>query len=390
MRTAVVWLVVAATVVCVGLFARTLARIAATVRLGRPAPGRAGAPAARTATLLREVLGHTRMARKPVVAAAHWAVMVSFGLLFLSLVNAYGQLVDPAYLLPLVGRFPPFEWAVEAIAWAALAGILWLVAVRQRHAPRREGRRSRFFGSTAWQAYYVEATILAVVVCVLLLRGLEYAVEPGDASALHFPLTFPLGAAFARLDRGTVEALIVGVAAAKIIVSLAWLVTIALQPTMGVAWHRFLAFVNIWAKRYPDRRTSLGPLQPILVDGEPVDFEELAEDATLGVGAIEDFTWKGMLDFTTCTECGRCQSAVPGLERPASRSVPEDGDAWIFAIRRLREGPLPARPRSHRERDSPPPTTHRCRQAQSTSSRPGRPGTPASRAPTTAQLAPAH
>ena len=30
-----------------------------------------------------------------------------------------------------------------------------------------------------------------------------------------------------------------------------------------------------------------------------------------GRGKIEDFTWKGYLDFTTCTECGRCQSQCP-------------------------------------------------------------------------------
>ena len=30
-----------------------------------------------------------------------------------------------------------------------------------------------------------------------------------------------------------------------------------------------------------------------------------------GRGKIEDFTWKGMLDFATCTECGRCQSQCP-------------------------------------------------------------------------------
>ncbi|MGW4743164.1 (Fe-S)-binding protein, partial [Nocardia xishanensis] len=28
-------------------------------------------------------------------------------------------------------------------------------------------------------------------------------------------------------------------------------------------------------------------------------------------GRIEDFSWKGILDFTTCTECGRCQSQCP-------------------------------------------------------------------------------
>ena len=30
-----------------------------------------------------------------------------------------------------------------------------------------------------------------------------------------------------------------------------------------------------------------------------------------GAGQVEDFSWKGWLDFTTCTECGRCQSQCP-------------------------------------------------------------------------------
>ena len=33
-----------------------------------------------------------------------------------------------------------------------------------------------------------------------------------------------------------------------------------------------------------------------------------------GAGTIEDFSWKQLLDLATCTECGRCQSPVPGLE----------------------------------------------------------------------------
>ena len=60
-----------------------------------------------------------------------------------------------------------------------------------------------------------------------------------------------------------------------------------------------------------------------MVGGKPVDFEnieELDEDAALGVGKVEDFTWKGLLDFTTCTECGRCQRQCPAwnTEKPLS------------------------------------------------------------------------
>ena len=61
----------------------------------------------------------------------------------------------------------------------------------------------------------------------------------------------------------------------------------------------------------------------MMVDGEPLkDVEELEldEDTVLGVGKVEDFTWKGLLDFSTCTECGRCQSQCPAwnTEKPLS------------------------------------------------------------------------
>ena len=331
MQVAAIVLALAATAAGVALLGRTAAGFVTTVRLGQPDPTRTGDPARRTLTLLREFLGHTRMARLPVVAVAHWFVMVSFGVLFFSLVNAYGQLFDPHWVLPVLGHLIPFEWLGEVVAWASLVGILVLIAIRQRDHPRRSpgerGRRSRFFGSTWWQAYYVEATILGVVLCVLLLRGLEYALGRVDgegwATAWHFPTTAWLGALLGGAATGALEAAIIAVATVKILISMAWAITIGLQPTMGVAWHRFLAFVNIWAKRHADGRTSLGALQPIAIGGKPVDFEdldELDEDAALGVGKVEDFTWKGLLDFSTCTECGRCQSQCPAwnTDKPLS------------------------------------------------------------------------
>ena len=40
-------------------------------------------------------------------------------------------------------------------------------------------------------------------------------------------------------------------------------------------------------------------------------MENVTEDTVFGVGKVDDFTWKQMLDFATCTECGRCQSVCP-------------------------------------------------------------------------------
>ncbi|MDN5779800.1 MAG: (Fe-S)-binding protein, partial [Humibacillus sp.] len=324
------------TAVAIALLVKTVVGMVATFRLGQP-DNRGDDKGARTRTLVREFLGHTRMSRIPVVAVAHWFTMVSFGVLFFTLLNAFGQLFKPDFTLPLIGHFPPFEWVTEFFAWAGLVGILVLIGIRQKNHPRSasggDGRRSRFFGSSWWQAYYVEFTILGVTLCILTLRALEYALaEAGgatgissvsEAGALHYPLTGWLGEMFTGTSVPTLENLIVVVAAVKILISFAWMITIALVPTMGVAWHRFLAFFNIFFKRHADGRTSLAELAPIRVDGEPLDFEnieELDEDAALGVGKVEDFTWKGLLDFSTCTECGRCQSQCPAwnTDKPLS------------------------------------------------------------------------
>ncbi|MFJ6133125.1 heterodisulfide reductase-related iron-sulfur binding cluster, partial [Janibacter terrae] len=325
---------VGVTIVGWGLLARAVKHFLSVFKLGAPTPAkeRTNQPATRTATLLREFLGHTRMARLPVVAIAHWVTMISFGVLFLTLVQATVQLFDPHFVLPIIGSFFLYEWITELFAVTGIVTIVMLMVIRQKNHPRsadgEDGRRSRFFGSTFWQAYYVELTILGVGICIALLRGLERALllntgETDHASLLHFPLTGWLGSLFSGMPVGALEAGIVVVALIKLLISYAWMITISINPTMGVAWHRFLAFFNIYFKRHADGRTSLGELQPMLVEGKPFSMEvmeEMEEETTLGVGKVEDFTWKGLLDFSTCTECGRCQSQCPAwnTEKPLS------------------------------------------------------------------------
>jgi Fe-S oxidoreductase len=312
-------LALAVSVLGVALFARAVASIVGVVKLGGPAYQRSDDRADRWKHLLAETLGHTRMLQWSRIGVAHWFVFVAFGALFFTLITAYGQLFDPRFALPVIGHWVVYEWASELIAWLGLFGILFLIGVRA--ALRGKGRRSRFFGSRTWQAVYVELTILGIVLCVLAIRGLEYRLLGSDTSRVHFPLTsflFPAGIA-----TGTLETAIVLVAAVKIVISMAWFVTIGLNTTMGVAWHRFTVWPNIWFKRESSGRPALGALAPMLVDGKPLDFadiEDLDEDAALGVGAVEDFTWKGLLDFSSCTECGRCQSQCPAwhTQKPLS------------------------------------------------------------------------
>src|SRR5690606_12927342 len=162
-------------------------------------------------------------------------------------------------------------------------------------------------GSTAWQAYYVEYTILAVLTLGLLLRGIKAAEDALPYPTWAAPVSHALGGVLpASPDLASVVALL------KIAVSMAWVIVISLNLTMGVAWHRFTAFPNIFFKRTGDERPALGALPPMISNGKPLDFEDAdPEKDQFGVAAVEQFTWKGLLDFTTCTECGRCQSQCP-------------------------------------------------------------------------------
>jgi Fe-S oxidoreductase len=307
------------TLVAVSLFALRVRELIALYKKQQPDPTRSNNPAARAKNMLKEVLGHTKMLNFTGTGIAHWFVMVGFGALFGTLVTAYGQVINPDFALPIIGHFVGYELFAEVIGALTGIGIVTLIGIRQATRFWHKGRTSRFAGSRSGRAYYVEATILAVVFCVIALRGLEGALAGESAWNLHYAISWPAVLFFSAWSTTSIENAIVIVATLKIVVSMLWFIVIASNLTMGVAWHRFLAFFNIYYKRDIDK-PSLGALPEMLSKGAPVNFEDPAEDDVFGLGTRGDISWKGLLDMTSCTECGRCQSQCPAwhTDKPLS------------------------------------------------------------------------
>ncbi|MBX7469204.1 (Fe-S)-binding protein [Streptomyces sp. MAG02] len=297
----------------VALFGRAIVQIYRFVRLGQnvPAGTRTNDPTQRTITVVKEFLGHTRMNKWGIVGFAHWFVAVGFFSLLLTIVNAIGQLFKADWILPIIGDWPPYNMFVEFLGTMTTLGILTLIVIRQLNRPGRPGRKSRFAGSNTGQAYFVEAVILIVGVCIFTLHALEGAQHHVDSYEASFFVSYPVVAWFRGMDLSTLQNLTYFFAGLKIATSFIWMITVALKTDMGVAWHRFLAFPNIFFKRESEGGVALGALQPMASGGELVDFEDPGEDDVYGVSQIEHFSWKGILDFSTCTECGRCQSQCP-------------------------------------------------------------------------------
>lgn len=308
------------TIAALTLLAIRVRQLIGIYKKGAADPTRSGNRGARLRNTLKETLGHTKMLNFTGTGIAHWFVMIGFGALFGTLIQAYFLISDPSWVLPVVGHYWPYEYFVELIAWLTGIGIVALILIRQVTRFVHKGRTSRFLGSGNWKAYYVEATILAVVFCVIALRGYEGALSQETERNRHYITTWWIAEMFKEQSLGQITTSIQVIAAIKIFVSMLWFIVVASNFTMGVAWHRFLAPVNIFFKRNADGKNSLGALPEMLSHGKPVNFEDPAEDDVFGLGNRGDISWKGLLDMTSCTECGRCQSQCPAwhTDKPLS------------------------------------------------------------------------
>ena len=306
------------TVVALVLLVIRTKKLIGIYKKGQPDSTRGNDKAQRFRMAFGEIFGHTKMFNFSVVGLAHWFVMVGFFVLFGTLATAYGQIINPYFALPIIGHFWVYEYITELIAWATGISIVALIGIRQ--VTLRTNKRSRFAGSGNGKAYYVEATILLIVFCVIALRGLEGALSDETAWNRHFITTWFIAAMFKSMTLTQLENWIQIVATIKIVGSMAWFIVIASNLTMGVAWHRFLAPFNIFFRRNADGKSSLGALPVMMSHGEEINFEDPKEDDVFGLGTRADISWKGLLDMSTCTECGRCQSQCPAwhTEKPLS------------------------------------------------------------------------
>lgn len=332
MQTIAIVVSLAFSVVAIALTTRAVRAMLGVIRAGAPALGRTDRPAARLLNMLKETLLHTRMLQWTWVGILHWFAFAAFIVLSSAVMQAFFQIFDAEFAWPIVGTLFLYEWVCEVIGLLGALAIIPLIIYRIRKRPSANGRSSRFFGSTMWQAYFVEAMVLLESSAILFIRGAEFNLakahggEPAEhATAFHFPLSqffanlFPTG----HDSIASLENWIYFIAMVKIVSAMAWLMVISSNLTMGVAWHRFTAFFNIFFKRESSGATALGRVKPLTSGGKAItldDIDDLDEDSVLGAGSIEDFSWKGILDFTTCTECGRCQSQCPAwnTEKPLS------------------------------------------------------------------------
>ena len=256
---------------------------------------------------LVEVMGQKKLLQWTVPGALHALTYWGFLIIQLTLIESIGELFDDDFKIPLVAG----SWvgnvlgAVEdsffLLVTFALAGF---TLIRIANSPKRKGRKSRFYGSHLGAAYIVLLMIFNVVWTVALARACR--------AALH---GFPYDGAYLSNwlgDRvsGWSESTLSWVGSSALLLHMAVVFGFLILVLNSKHMHIFTSPLNVLFGRHP---RALGPLRPI-----EIDMENLTEDTVFGVGKVEDFTWKQVLDMYTCTECGRCSSVCPAwnTEKP--------------------------------------------------------------------------
>jgi Fe-S oxidoreductase len=297
-------------------FALAGRRLATLYRLGRSAqpvePGRTRDVGTRLWTVTTEVFGQRKLLKWSAPGTAHFAVFWGFVILGATIVEGFGALFDRDFHIPLIGTDTWLGFLEDFFIVAVLLGLAAFALIRLRQSPEREGRRSRFFGSHTTAAWVVLLMIFNVMWTLLLYRGAQ--INTGNFPYRHGAFASEVVGHWLRPAGRTANDVLetVGVLGSLGVV-LAFLVIVVNSKHL----HIFLAPANVALSRRP---RALGALLPVYSGGKPVDFEDPDEDDKVGRGAVEDFTWKGFLDFATCTECGRCQSQCPAwnTEKPLS------------------------------------------------------------------------
>ncbi len=297
-----------ATAIVLVFAARRVQFLTKLIRSGQPvgdAAGRKDDIPDRIKAQFTEVFGQKKLLKWSIPGIAHFFTMWGFFILATVYLEAYGVLFNPEFHIPIVGRWDVLGFLQDFFAVAVLLGIIVFTIIRLRSEPKELGRSSRFYGSHTGGAWLILFMIFLVIATYAFFRGASVNAL-GEAFPYGWGAFFSHGMAALLAPLGTTANV--------------WIETIALMGHIGVMLafllivlhskhlHIGLAPINVTYKRLPN---ALGPLLPVEYKGEPVNFEDPAEDAVLGRGKIEDFTWKGYLDFTTCTECGRCQSQCP-------------------------------------------------------------------------------
>ncbi|MEW6073277.1 MAG: (Fe-S)-binding protein [Planctomycetota bacterium] len=277
-------------------FAWILARRVAVLRKGAADP-RLDRIAERLRNLLVIGFGQSRQPRYPVAGILHILIFAGFLVLLLRSLTLLGEGFVAGFALPGLGG-PAGEVYAAIKDWTALVVLACCAAAAWR---RLVVRPARYHDRFAVRSHGGEAYVILGLIATLMVAD---AVYEGSALAAAGERTWglPLASAAARALDGLSPGLLRRAGTAAF-----WLHNLALcffgcYLPVSKHFHVLSALPNVFLAKLPPH----GRIKPPRHGTKPGAAAE-----EIGVRRLADFTWKHLLDFFSCTDCGRCSDVCP-------------------------------------------------------------------------------
>jgi Fe-S oxidoreductase len=284
-----------------GVFAYSAARRWRLMMVGT-AENRSDQPRRRIALTIKYALAQMRMGRYPLAGMAHMLIFSGFVVLLLRTLILWGRGYDESFNLWILStdRWPgqTYSFFKDVFAVLVILGTLVFVYYRVvRRLPRM---------TLSTEGLVILGIILVMMVADILYDGASLVQKAREASvATPFLVCEPAGSLAARavdgMGDGTLNCLKhLGFWTHSVLV----LIFLNLLP-YSKHFHVITGIPNVYAQSLH----APGRLPPI------EDIEgKLEREETLGIKRIDQFSWKSILDWYTCTECGRCSDHCPATK----------------------------------------------------------------------------
>ncbi len=230
-----------------------------------------------------------KMFRDPYAGLYHILIFSGFVVLSIRTTTLFLEGLFPGAALPFLpgGAWEAYLLLKDVVLVTTTAGVV--LALGRRHLFRKDRLDASF------DADLILVLIAFLMVTDLVAGGASHALSPARASVWE-PVTAAVGTLLSGSSTGTLTALYHACWWAHLVAILSFLNYL---PT-AKHFHVITALPNLFLRKLdpPGKMRTF-------------DVEKAAEDGKIGVGKIQDFSWKQKLDMFTCTECGRCREICP-------------------------------------------------------------------------------
>lgn len=284
-------------------------------------------PLERLGKVLQFWLGQWRHPRYRIAGTIHLLIFAGFIILATRAFSVLAQGIAPAFVMPgLAGRAGQVYDMVAAYA-STVVFFCMLVAVLRRlvFRPARYATPAKYGKGHPADAIFLLALIATLMVADSLYEASQAAAfaQRGQTAELLPLLSLPwmLKNALASTSLPVLQNLHLG---AYLVHGLTFFFLLCYRP-FGIQFHVETSLLTVFFAKL-DR----GTVKPVRWG---ISDEHLDQVKSFGVKTFEDFTWKHMLDFYSCADCGRCSDNCPSnaVGRPLSpRFLTTKGRDYAF------------------------------------------------------------